>query len=90
MRSFLALSASLACLSFSSMADAQSRNAPRSGPSPAPAFWVHDDGTVEVNNADGRTQFREHRGVPRVGSLRVGREVVAGFRLENDRRRADR
>lgn len=58
MRSFFALSASIVSLSLSSMAVAQSRNAPRSGPSTTPAFWVHDDGRVEVNNADGRTMFR--------------------------------
>ncbi|RPG17296.1 MAG: hypothetical protein CBB69_007345 [Phycisphaera sp. TMED9] len=58
MRPILALSASIVSLSLTSMVTAQSRNSIRSGPSPAPAFWVHDDGTVEVNNADGRTRFR--------------------------------
>ena len=58
MRSFLALSASIVSLSISAMATAQSRNSPRSGPSSPPAFWVHDDGTVEVNNTDGQTKFQ--------------------------------
>ena len=38
---------------------AQSRGVTRVGPAESAAFWVHDDGTVEVNDAMGRAVFRD-------------------------------
>ena len=37
---------------------AQSRGVARVGPAKPTPFWVHDDGTVEVNDATGRSVFR--------------------------------
>jgi hypothetical protein len=37
---------------------AQSRGVARVGPAKPAPFWVHDDGTVEVNDATGRSVFR--------------------------------
>ena len=33
------------------------RRSIQEGPQPAPAFWAHDDGTIEVNGAEGRLTF---------------------------------
>ena len=37
---------------------AQSRGVAKVGPAKPAPFWVHDDGTVEVNDAMGRSVFR--------------------------------
>ncbi|MHC4794845.1 MAG: M43 family zinc metalloprotease [Planctomycetota bacterium] len=54
----LALVAS-ATFAVAGTAFAQSRGVTRVGPAEPAAFWVHDDGTVEVNDAMGRAVFRD-------------------------------
>lgn len=55
------LTAGLFALAIGSAALAQGRpSAARfEGPTKAPAFWIHDDGTVEANGADGRIVFED-------------------------------
>ena len=59
MRPFLTLSVGLLALTVTVPAMAQRglSRASEMGPAQAPAFWIHDDGSVEVNDATGRLIF---------------------------------
>lgn len=57
MRTLALVSIGVAIAGLAAPAAGQKRAAAFQGPAPAPAFWAHDDGTIEVNGADGRQRF---------------------------------